>query len=171
MPRAIVVEGPDGSGKSTLLHNLERDLRRQVIHTGGPPQTKAEEIERLARDRDLSHRRILFDRIFHISEQIYGPLYNRRPVGLTRELLELNPVIVFCCLPSMTEMLGYIDRGPKDHKSSTHMNLVLEHYPSILRSYKELMINLVCKGATVIPYSWRDHSYPNLVQELKRCAD
>jgi len=172
MPKAIIIEGPDGAGKSTLLTNLQRDLNREVTHGGGPPKDNTEWTCRLMRMRDMARRRVILDRIPLISEQVYGPLYNRRPdPSMSRELLELNPVVVFCCLPSWTEMLGKIDRTPKDHKPSAHMNLVLEHYPTIVRTYKELMLNLACKGLQVIPYWWPDHSYPNLLQELKRCAD
>lgn len=171
MPKAIIIEGPDGAGKSTLLKKLEQDLGREVAHGGGPPKDKVEWADRLMRIRDLMGRRVVLDRIPFISEQIYGPLYNRGPdYSLTRELLELDPVVVFCCLSSPMDMVGRIDRGHKGHKPSAHMELVLDHFPMIVRSYRELMLNLSCKGLQVLPYDWTRHDYNYLVQELKRCA-
>jgi hypothetical protein len=170
--RAIIIEGPDGAGKSTLLYQLAKDLDRKIQHGGGPPRDQMEWRDRVKRMRDFASEPVILDRIPFISEQVYGPLYGRKPDrSLTTELIALNPVVVFCCLPSETQMRSFIDFTPKAHKPDTHMQLVLENYSTIVHDYRVLMIDLACQGVQVLPYSWVTDDYDHFLQELKKCAD
>ncbi len=170
--RMIVVEGPDGAGKSTLLGNLADNLDRKIIHSGGPPKTPEEWRERVMKFRLMADKPILLDRLPHISEQIYGPLYSRETDrSLTLEVVEMNPIIVFCCLPDIDMMFERISHKPKDHKPSAHLNLVFANYSSIVSRYRQLMIELVSKGAQVIPYAWTTTHYDKFIKEIKQCAE
>jgi thymidylate kinase len=173
MPKLIVVEGPDGSGKSTLLTKLAQDLGRVVIHSGGPPADRRAWVEKLARLQGLRGQPVLIDRAPQISEIIYSQLYNRPLMDLKKDLLndlqEMEPVMVYCRLPSVFEMARSIDRSPKAHKSAAHMKLVLENYPRLVRDYDDL-IDEVRSLIPVLDYSWVTDRYDYLVQELRECA-
>ena len=173
MPRIIAVEGPDGAGKSTLIQMLSADLDRPVIHTGGPPKTRQEWLDRLAMVRSHIGKAVLFDRLPQISEQVYGPLYDRDPVlekdDFDRETRELDPVIVYCRLRSKEEMLRYISRETKAHKSSAHMDLVLANFDTIVSAYDRKM-NELDATVLILNHDWQNTPYVNLLRRLKECA-
>lgn len=169
----IVIEGPDGAGKSTLIRNLAGCMKREVIHTGGPPKDQKEWAERLMRLRGYQDKTVLFDRIPHISEQIYGPLYGRDPQDLAdqldRELIEMNPVIVYCRLQSEHEMLRLMSMEVKAHKPSAHFDLVKANYHSIARAYDRKMHELEDK-LKVMQFDWQVNSFTTLLERLNECV-
>lgn len=175
MSRMIVVEGADGAGKSSLVAKLGRDLNRETIHAGGPPKDEKEWAERCAKFYGMSNQPVILDRIPFISEQIYGPLYGRssqyRFEELTRDLVFINPVIVYCRLATPEEMFQRIDLGMKDHKPSAHMQLVLDNHYRIVNDYDNAMRRFkFVNSLDVIRYNWFTEPYAYLLKELDRCA-
>jgi len=177
LTKLIVVEGPDGAGKSALVAKLARDLGREPFHTGGPPKNQQEKLERLARDRSFADKPMVMDRIYHISEQIYRPLDGPLDPGeadmLTREILELNPVVVYCRLISTAAMLELIDRGKKNHKPTEYMKKVIAHHRDIVHAYDRLMGELgygYPYGLTIFGYDWMQDRYANLLESIEKCA-
>lgn len=175
MTRVIAIEGPDGAGKSTLIEKLKQDLGREVIHTGGPPKTREEWMDRLIMVRSYQGKPVLFDRLPQVSEQIYGPLYHRDPLltadDMDREASELQPLIVYCRLNTADEMLTAMSQAEKAHKPPTHIALVVANYEQIVRAYDKKIAQLVClPGIDVLQYSWKDDDYSSLLAELQACA-
>ena len=175
MSRMIVVEGPDGAGKSALVAKLSRDLGRSVDHTGGPTPDRQGWLKKMADLRDAATRPVIVDRIPHISEPIYRPLEGREPFDppetLLRELVELDPVIVYCFIAPADQMLHMIDRGKKDHKPSDHMKLVIANHRKICDRYSSLMGRLKFeKGMDVFYYDWTRDRYAYLLKDLRSCV-
>lgn len=173
MHRLIVVEGPDGAGKSTLLSRLGEDLGRLVVHSGGPPADMSAWINKLALVWGCVGRLAILDRIPHISERVYGPIGGRQMEEgfvLMRELIEIDPIVVYCRLPSVMEMFGAMDTRPKTHKPIEHTTNVLNNFQTIVRSYDTIIKECIDNGIEVIPYSWKDNDYDQLVEKLK-CVD
>src|SRR5690606_22916145 len=116
MTKCIIVEGPDGAGKTTLLNQLKTYLDKPVFHTGGPVDSEAMFLKKLqeAEERMGSH---LLDRTPHISEPIYARASSRRAFvhehELHERLREINPVVVYCRLSSLTTMFRNIDQSKK----------------------------------------------------------
>jgi hypothetical protein len=123
--------------------------------------------------RGFQDKPVLFDRIPHISEQIYGPLYGRNPrelaAQLDRELIEMEPVIVYCRLRIAEDMLGFMSTEEKAHKPSAHTELVIKNYRSIALRYAEIMVRLV-GDLDIFSYSWQEDNYDHLLRDLRLCA-
>ena len=173
MPRMIIAEGPDGAGKSTLVERLEKDLGRRVIHSGGPPANIAEWRSKIALVVANQRSPVIFDRVPHISEQVYNQLYPERPAFdppyfLTNELIALRPVVVYCRLPSVTAMMNSMEFKLKAHKPQDHIDRVLANYPRLVETYDHLIAELQ-PHLTLFRYAWDCNSYPTLLENLK-CA-
>jgi hypothetical protein len=172
--RLIAVEGPDGAGKSTLVKKLSESLGREVIHTGGPPKNKDEWVQRMMNIRAIKDDKVIIDRIPHVSEQIYGPLYERdqvfdNPDFLDRELLEINPVVIYCRLALADEMLTHMSRETKAHKPQTHFDLVISHFGRIVNAYDSKFQSLKTRGLQVRQFDWSRDDYDTLLEFLQ-CA-
>lgn len=177
MRRMIVVEGPDGSGKSTLLGQLAETFEVEVCHSGGPPRTEADWLEKLRIIWDLKWRAdrgetILVDRLPHISEPIYGGLRGREFHGgqtqLDREVVELGLVVIYCKAISASFMHSRISQKAKGHKPPEHLKWVLSNYPSIVNAYDK-RISSLSGLVPIVHYSWPNETYENLLEKLK-CA-
>lgn len=173
MPKCIIVEGPDGAGKTTLLARLSSDLGRPVYHTGGPPANLEHLEVKLALVAEHSDH-FLFDRVPHISEPIYSKATGKEtyiPEPRLHDLLEeLNPVVVYCRLSSLSTMFESVDREKKPHKPTEHLEDVLRNYKAVVEDYDATMEKLSAKpGISVLKYSWEDDSYPALLEQIK-CA-
>lgn len=171
MPRMIAVEGPDGAGKSTLLDRLAKSLNRYIVHSGGPPSNHKEWIDKMMLVAAYRDRAVLFDRLPHISERVYGPIGGREafdnPDFLDRELFSLlKPVIIYCRLPSVQIMQDAISFEMKAHKPIEHIQQVVENYPRVVEAYDRLISRLEEKGVTILRYAWTEDSYPQLVQKI-----
>lgn len=172
MTRLIVVEGPDGAGKSTLLKRLSIDLSREVFHTGGP-KTEEESQRWMMKIRNVADKPMIADRVPYISDPIYQRICydntssydDRRP-----ELLEVNPVLVYCRLQSVPAMFELMNKETKPHKSPEHLHRVLTNYDRIVRAYDETMTTLETAGMNVFRYDWMQDSYADLLKELDQCA-
>lgn len=169
MTKCIIVEGPDGAGKTTLLDQLRVYLGKPVFHTGGPVDSEAMFLKKLqeAEEHMGSH---LLDRTPHISEPIYARASSRRAFiteyELHERLREINPVVVFCRLSSMTTMFRNIDRSKKAHKSSEHLEEVMRNYKTIVWDYDLVMADLSAQGITVLRYDWENNNIAHLVETL-----
>lgn len=169
--RPIFVEGPDGSGKSTLLRQLSEDLALPIFHTGGPPKTKNELLDRLGRIEETRFKN-LFDRAPYISEIIYrtaegGTLFVPQGALLDR-FASLRPLVVYCYLSSPGAMEKQISQSPKAHKSPQHLEMVLRQYPKIIAHYN-LIFSVLKKQILVLPYDWQRDRYSQLLETIK-CA-
>lgn len=177
MRRMIVVEGPDGSGKSTLLAQLAETFEVEACHSGGPPKTEADWLEKLNIIWNLKWRAdrgetILVDRLPHISEPIYGGLAGRRfgasSSQLNREIVELGPVIIYCKAISASFMHSRISTKAKNHKPTAHLQWVLQNYPAIVTAY-DYKIGSLSGLVPIVHYSWPNETYDDLLEKLK-CA-
>lgn len=132
----IVVEGPDNSGKSTLAQELSRKLGWQVLHSGGPCESKQDYMERIVKIYN-SHR-VIWDRHPAVSEYIYGPVlrgvYNYIPLNaFPRESL-----VIYCRPPD--EVLLDFRTHRKNHRiSDEHDQQVEARARDIIKVYDDVM--------------------------------
>lgn len=169
--RPIVIEGPDGSGKSTLAKKLSLDLKLPLHHPGGPPINRDEFLGRI-NFYTQNGGKFIFDRCPHISELVYpkatGRLGVLSPSILYSQLERLNPVIVFCRRKNMRDMWESIDRANKPHKPKEHLEEVLKQFKEVIDGYDGVFKTLPRKS--YIKYDWAETSYPDLLEEIKKCA-
>lgn len=153
----IILEGPDSSGKTTLAERLSRDLRKTVVHSGGPPKSEPEMLYRIHTMIYRSSHDVIYDRCSIITDPIYAKALGRSTV-ITRvhelELSWLNPIIIQCRSPTgqLTTQAGLFDTPEhaagvaREHERLKHFYdlYFLEHppnavwewdnYPQILRT-------------------------------------
>lgn len=175
--RIIVVEGPDGSGKTTLINKLQEVLGYPVHHTGGPPADRAAWVHKLMVLWDFKNRAqggpVILDRLPHISETTYGPLYDRPLMDpldvLNRDLQDLRPLIIYCRLPHVARMFSHISMEEKAHKPRSHVDLVLRNYDRLVAAYDARIESVEKLGVPVIRYAWTDDDFDTLLEAVK-CA-
>lgn len=140
----VVFEGPDGGGKTSTIAKLGLKAR----HTGGPPDTAHELLERVA----SIPRAGILDRWPVISEYVYGPL---RPAGcfvplprlldlarVARDQRKGNLYVVYCCPPSRVLAANASAQVAKDHKSAEFIELVKRERPQIYDRYETIIVEL-----------------------------
>lgn len=148
----IIIEGPDNSGKSTLGVKLSLDLKLPLIHSEkpNPDWTPEQALEHAT--RQLRPRVALLDRVYTISEYVYGPICRGRSA-----LSELHPealldlycrnYLIIYCRPS--------DKAILNNKGRDQMEGVLENHSKIIKEYDRLMTEVEIFGSnTVIRYNW-----------------
>ena len=161
--RTVIVEGPDGAGKSELIRVLAEGLGRNPSHTGGPRATKegVDEAMRMVEVRKAG----LFDRCSHISNPIYASVDGREDPFTLGEyrtrLASFNPIVVYCRLRNVDQMLSHILTTVKAHKPPSYLEIVKANYPRIVSLYDEHMTEIE-KIVPVIRYSWNE-AHPLLV--------
>ena len=129
----IILEGPDHSGKTTLGLELLQSLPspRWTYHHNEPSKAKADlvrytdDLITVASSQEL---RVIHDRVFHVSEQVYGRIlrnnvYDRNNL-LTQwdRLLNQGIILVYC---SATPLIEYsaqecLARIPMHHGKLRH---------------------------------------------------
>lgn len=163
----IIIEGPDNSGKSTLGVKLSLDLRIPLIHSEkpNPDWTPEQALEHAT--RQLKPRAVLLDRVYILSEYVYGPICRGRsalgelhPEALL-DLYYRNYLIVYC-RPS--------DKTILDNRGRDQMEGVLENHHKIIQEYDRLMTEIGIFGSnTVIHYNWEEiGSYPKVLHACRR---
>lgn len=98
----IVVEGFDASGKSTLAKRIAEMLHWPVLHTGGPTSDEADVIACLMRSRSRWQKKVVQDRVTHISESVYSHLeFPAKAARALEAIREIPPTVfmVYCKPP------------------------------------------------------------------------
>jgi len=141
----IIIEGPDNSGKSSLANTLSKHLGIIVHHSGGPPRTDTEIVERneFTINTLQSKNRMVFDRVPCISDQVYGPLIRGYTVFSADHLVQLSQdldhPIIYCRAP--TRVLMEVEHGHVSHGHDTpeHLRGVMQNTKRIIENYDKLM--------------------------------
>lgn len=128
----IVLEGPDSSGKTTLAERLARDLKKTVVHSGGPPKSDAEMLHRVHTAIHRSSHDVIYDRFPVISDPIYAKALGRSTVITRVHAIELswcNPIVIQCVSPSglLTIQNGLFDT-PEHAAGVVREHERLKHY-------------------------------------------
>ena len=158
--RLVIVEGPDASGKSTLTAFLGAALEAPTKHVTSETGGHLLQLQALAL---LNHPRTIFDR-FHVSEQIYGPVYRGGPrfnrhwnARLEEWLYEYFGAVMVMCLPPLDvakqEWEERVRRGKE--KFSTDYERVWNGYAS----YSTLL--------PVIHYDYTKHDKNSIAAALR----
>lgn len=141
----IVLEGPDGAGKTTLANQLSAALNIAVQHSGGPPKSREEIIERQRTLNDRLRRKELFiaDRVPLISDSVYGPIirggtpFETLPhFGIELRMYLTAPIIY--CRPPISRIADTVYKRkepPKAYKSIDHILGVKDNLSGIVLSY------------------------------------
>lgn len=174
----IVVEGPDGSGKTTLLNRLHEILGYPIHHSGGPPADRTAWVHKLMILWDFKRRAqggpVLVDRLPHISETTYGPLYDRPLMDpldvLNRDLQDLRPLVIYCRRKHVSQMFRDISMEEKAHKPKAHTDLVLRNFDRLVASYDARIESVEKLGVPVIRYDWAEDDFDALLERIQ-CAD
>lgn len=128
----IIVEGPDSAGKTTLAERLGHDLKKTVVHSGGPPKSDQEMLYRVHTLIYRSGHDVIYDRCPIISDPIYAEALGRKSV-ITRvhalELQWLNPIVIQCRSPTgaLTLQAGLFDT-PEHAAGVAREHERLKHY-------------------------------------------
>lgn len=155
----LIIEGPDNSGKTTLCTDLRKRLGIPVVHSERPnPAWGAERI--LAHsNHQLLPKRIIRDRIYVISEYVYGRVIRGGSAlrGLHADaLMDLyqRPYLIIYCRPD--------DRAILDSQGREQMEGVLDKHQAIIQEYDKLMgeVALNCK---VVRYDYQSDRVDDLV--------
>lgn len=141
----IVLEGIDGAGKSLLAQQLSSALNIAVHHSGGPPKSFEEIINRqVVMTQNLSRGFLLiYDRAPCISDPIYGSVIRgKTPFD---DHPELGPAmrdhliipIIYCRPPTekLLEVISTRQEAKKNYKPLEHMDGVKANYLCILKKY------------------------------------
>lgn len=162
----IILEGPDNSGKSTLGVTLAKALETTTRHSirPAPGSTPLQCLEHSA--RQLRPQRVILDRVFAISESIYGPICRGQSAmeRHTREaILDLyqRPYLIIYCRPRSKTIL--------DNKGRDQMPGVLENHQKIIAAYDRIMLDISrFSKCRVIQYDWQNRTeLPSLIAEAK----
>lgn len=150
----IILEGPDNAGKSTLGAYLSKELRAPLIHSEKPDPnwTQLECLEHST--RQLRPQGAILDRIYALSECVYGPicrgasaLGDKHPEALLD--LYHRPYLVVYCRPKMETILRNNGRD--------QMPGVLESHRDIVEAYDVLMEEVSrFAHCRVIRYDWQN---------------
>ena len=163
----IILEGPDNAGKTTLGVRLQRDLVVALVHSPKPnPERTPDQALAKSNSQLLPDRHIL-DRVYVISEWVYGPicrggsaLDNRHSKALEC-LLNQEHLIIYCRPPTQVILRN---------NGREQMDGVLENHERIIQKYDEIMEELPRYGnCQVIEYDWTDIThYPTLLGKCKK---
>lgn len=143
----IVIEGPDGSGKSTLAEYLSGALNIPIHHSGGPPKSPGEILERQRTMNERLHKGdiLIYDRAPCISDPIYGPLIRggtpfEDNLDLALEMRMALRVPVIYCRPPTWRILGtqssrHEDEKAKPYKPQEHRDGVKKYAATLIQLY------------------------------------
>lgn len=162
----IIIEGPDNSGKSTLSAKLAKDLGTTYRHSV-KPDPKWTPLEALAHSAmTLRPQRVILDRLYAISESIYGPIVRGRSAlgdKAQEAILDLyqRPYLVIYCRPDIKTITKKNGRD--------QMPGVIENHLMLIKGYDEFMGDMAFfSKSQVIYFDWEDrNSYSSLLAACK----
>jgi hypothetical protein len=163
----IILEGPDNAGKSTLARQLSKLLEIPQRHSERPDPawTPLECLEHSS--RQLRPQRAILDRIYAISEPIYGPVCRgKNALGdkARQAILDLyqRPYLIIYCRPRLATILANNGRDQMDG--------VVDNHNKLVQKYDDFMMD-VCRFSkcTVIQYDWQNKV--EMASLVQRCKD
>lgn len=163
----IIIEGCDNSGKTLLSAQLSKALNVPARHSvaPNPAWTPLECLEHSS--RQLRPQRIILDRVYAISEPVYGPICRgKNALGdqARQAIMDLyqRPYLIIYCRPSKSTILK---NGGRDQ-----MPGVLENHHRLIQKYDDFMLDIIrFSKCTVIQYDWENKT--EMPALLQRCED
>ena len=162
----IIIEGADNTGKSTLGKFLSKEFSLELIHSERPHWSWTEEQSLEHSRKQLLPQLAILDRVYALSEYVYGPICRGGSALGTRHaeaLVDLynRPYVIIYCRPQMSTILR---NGERDQ-----MEGVVENHQAIVEAYDKLMDEVarfgVCK---IIRFDWEELGEDSrLVDKLK----
>lgn len=144
----IILEGPDGSGKTSLGEQIAPILNRQLIHSGGKPESVEKFHQRFFFAINNSEKYI-FDRFNHISELVYGLLLRGRSIipsnriyGQLQLLATLPTLIIYARPDKPTLFKRMQELNKKKHKEESLISAVASQSMAIIERYDLVMEDL-----------------------------
>lgn len=143
----IILEGCDNTGKTTLGNFLSERLGWELIHS-----TRFLEDQKLRSRDQLSPAPIIMDRVYSISDSIYGRSLGREIYSRMDEvILDLihRPYLIIYCRPDLALITE--DNG------RDHMEGVKENVEAIVREYDKFIraLSKVFSGS-IVCYDYAD---------------
>ena len=163
----IIIEGCDNSGKSMLAAQLSKALDIPARHSSRPDPkwTSVQALEHSS--RQLRPQRAILDRVYSISEPIYGPIVRgKNALGdcARQAILDLyqRPYLIIYCRPHVDTILRNAGRE--------QMEGVIENHRQLVQRYDDFMLDIIrFSKCTVIQYDWESKTeMPGL---LARCEE
>lgn len=160
----IIIEGPDNSGKSTLAKSLSEILTCPVVHSERPNKGWGVNQTLLHSYRQLRPKRAILDRVYAISEYVYGNVVrNGSALGEFHKeaLLDLyqRPHLIIYCRPDIRTIL--------DNQGRPQMKGVLEKHSRIVEEY-DILMDEVALHTNLIRYDWQEDIFDNLVKACSK---
>lgn len=134
----IIVEGFDGSGKSTLAEKIAEWTGFQVYHTGGPTRSLADVRTCLARSIARMNRRIVQDRVTHISESVYSMFSDPEKAALALSRMDdlRHARLLIYCRPTKRALFEALAaHEDKAHDTAEHMEKVRARVEPMIEVY------------------------------------
>lgn len=161
----IILEGPDNAGKTALGNHLAAKLETIVRHS---VRLTGNEQECLAHSRrQLLPQRAILDRVYAISEPVYGPICRgKSSLGAwgAEAIMDLyhRPYLIIYCRPPSSVILKNDGRE--------QMEGVIENHAAIIAGYDKIMTDIAMfSHCTVVRYDWTDKSsLPSLVETCRQ---
>lgn len=170
----IILEGVDNSGKSTIGEYLSTQLNIPLVHSQRCDASMAdsfgmtkEEYCHMHALRQLESEEILRDRVFTISEWIYGNVIRGKsdmgPELHQKAFMELysRKYLIIYCRPGDRQVLQNGDRS--------QMEGVLDNHSQLLKAYDQLFNEFQAMGLNIFRYNWTAPGQKESL--LKKCNE
>lgn len=159
----IIIEGPDNSGKSTLAATLAKRLGCPVVHSEKPDSSWGVNQTLLHSYRQLRPQRAILDRVYAISEYIYGNVVrDGSALGEYHKeaLMDLyqRPHLIIYCRPQLKTIL--------DNQGRPQMEGVLEKHAKIVEEY-DILMSEIAPHTNLTWYDWEEDNLDNLTTQCK----
>lgn len=163
----IIIEGADNCGKTMLGERLAKQLQVPLRHSEKPNPAWTTRECRDHSMRQLVPQRVILDRVYAMSETIYGPICRgQSALGdyAQEALLDLyhRPHLIIYCRPPLEVILK--------NNGREQMEGVLDNHKAIVEAYDRLYWDMLrFSKCLIIQYDWKDKtSFPDL---LNRCQN
>ncbi|XAO54147.1 thymidylate kinase [Yersinia phage vB_YenM_P744] len=154
----IIIEGPDNAGKSVLADKISKLISWEVVHSvkitlDNYAQEDKEFMAYMNAIRHLNPERIIRDRTYAISENVYGPIIRGKSLlgvysGRALHSLANTQCMIIYCRPPTKFILDNNDRDQMDGVIKNHLQLV--------EKYDSMFSVLDTAGAFVHRYDYTD---------------